>query len=493
MTKLVLDSKILLEGVQDIPQQSVEELKKRSSLPNPLYLRKLALRMPIWNTPKNVQLWESINHNGVKSVVLHRGALRMVLSVIRKHGGKINITDNRCLKSTVSFATRPLLRDYQQSALPPSIAEEQGMLIAPAGSGKTEIGMALIAEIQQPTLWLTHTTDLLEQATRRAKAALGISGKQLGAYGSGKRQLGTHLTVATVQTLAKMTEAQLTEFGKNFGMVIVDEAHRAAAGIETMKSFERVLSYMPAYYRFGLTASEHRSDGLMETVYHIIGPKFHEIFREAIPEYLIVPSVQFIYTGWTWSYDQSKYDRLPFSLMLSEMSEDARRNELLVRNILQYGVGHMNLILGDTLAGLQLLRNEVAEIAGDHRCVFIHGGTPKKERTKAVADMRHGKKQFMFATYALAKEGLDIPCLDRLFLTTPKKDRTVVEQSIGRISRPFEGKADAIVYDYVDSHPLCLRHARERIKTVYTPQACPLSGWQNSRKNTLETLKTAFN
>ena len=74
----------------------------------------------------------------------------------------------------------------------------------------------------------------------------------------------------------------------------------------------------------------------------------------------------------------------------------------------------------------------------------------KAEREQAIEDMRIGKKRYLFASYRLAKEGLDIPRLDRLYLTTPQKDYAVIVQSVGRIARTFEGKEQPICYDYVD-------------------------------------------
>jgi superfamily II DNA or RNA helicase len=56
----------------------------------------------------------------------------------------------------------------------------------------------------------------------------------------------------------------------------------------------------------------------------------------------------------------------------------------------------------------------------------------------------------IFATYALAKEGLDLPNLTRLILATPQKDFAIVKQSVGRIERNIEGKTTPIVYDLVD-------------------------------------------
>ena len=75
----------------------------------------------------------------------------------------------------------------------------------------------------------------------------------------------------------------------------------------------------------------------------------------------------------------------------------------------------------------------------------------RTERECAMEDIRSGKKHYLFATYRLAKEGIDIPRLDRLFLTTPQKDYAIVVQSVGRIARTFEGKSDPVCYDYVDN------------------------------------------
>ena len=100
--------------------------------------------------------------------------------------------------------------------------------------------------------------------------------------------------------------------------------------------------------------------------------------------------------------------------------------------------------------------------------------TPKKgkaEREKAIEDMRSGKKKDLFATYSLAKEGLDIPRLERLFLTTPQKDYAVVTQSIGRIARVFEGKAEPIAYDFVDNISYLVKSYKKRC-TTYRKNGC---------------------
>ena len=78
--------------------------------------------------------------------------------------------------------------------------------------------------------------------------------------------------------------------------------------------------------------------------------------------------------------------------------------------------------------------------------------------------MRIGNKKYLFATYSLAKEGLDIPCLERLFMATPIKDYAVVTQSIGRIARVYEGKAEPIVLDFVDNIGYLIKSYKERCR-----------------------------
>ena len=85
--------------------------------------------------------------------------------------------------------------------------------------------------------------------------------------------------------------------------------------------------------------------------------------------------------------------------------------------------------------------------------------------------MRTGKKKYLFATYSLAKEGLDIPCLERLYLTTPQKDYAVVTQSIGRIARTCEGKENPVAYDFVDNIVYLIKSYKKRC-SIYKKNGC---------------------
>lgn len=96
----------------------------------------------------------------------------------------------------------------------------------------------------------------------------------------------------------------------------------------------------------------------------------------------------------------------------------------------------------------------------------------KAEREQAIEDMRTGAKKYLFATYSLAKEGLDIPRLERLFLTTPQRDYAVITQSIGRVARTFNGKADPVCYDFIDWDIKSLARAYSSRRGIYRKNNC---------------------
>ena len=73
-----------------------------------------------------------------------------------------------------------------------------------------------------------------------------------------------------------------------------------------------------------------------------------------------------------------------------------------------------------------------------------------------------GELDCIFATYQLAKEGLDVPNLNYVILATPEHDKTTVIQSVGRVGRKADGKEYGTVIDFVDEFGLYKKWSRER-------------------------------
>ena len=163
-----------------------------------------------------------------------------------------------------------------------------------------------------------------------------------------------------------------------------------------------------------------------------------------------------------------------YAKLITYLTENTARNKLIVDSIEK----RPSLILSDRLNHLEEMMYLLpADMRKD--AVMVSGKmTTKKgkaEREKAIEDMRTGRKKYLFATYSLAREGLDIPCLERLYLTTPQKDYAVITQSIGRIARTYEGKADPICYDFVDDVGYLVKSYKKRCST-YRKNNCYFIG-----------------
>jgi superfamily II DNA or RNA helicase len=261
--------------------------------------------------------------------------------------------------------------------------------------------------------------------------------------------------------------------------ILVHNCHLVFKDAAKSRMFESVISQLPAFYRFGLTASEHRSDGLIETMFHVIGPKFYEVAQDDPRLSVMVPRVEFIETD--FEYDQGvdedgEKEMLSTQQMYVAMRCCERRN-YIIKEILGGMIAGVDycLCLGDSLAHLKELCEYVKEFYRA-KAAFVCCETPKKERDAIMSGMREGRYMYLFATKQLSKLGLDIPRLNKLVLLTPHKDSTTTQQSTGRLMRPFEGKGVPVVYDLWDSKILaCQKWARERAK-VYRDLGCKVKG-----------------
>jgi len=102
------------------------------------------------------------------------------------------------------------------------------------------------------------------------------------------------------------------------------------------------------------------------------------------------------------------------------------------------------------------------------RKLLVAAGVPGKDIGDYVGGMseseldRSKAKPIILATYAMMKEGTNIPWLDTVILCTPKSD---VRQAVGRIRREYPGKKQAVVMDIRDDDsPVFKGYARSREK-----------------------------
>ena len=428
--------------------------EKNLIVANPEWEKKFRMKLWLGDTPEKLWLYKV----DAGALILPFGVFKTIYPMIAGADITVDFPDTR----PIDFKSTIKLFDYQEPAVNALYAAGMGILESKAGSGKTQMGLALAARLGCKTLWLTHTHDLLDQSRKRAAEYMDNS--LFGEITSGKVNIGKGITFATVQTLVKQ---DLTKFRDTWDCVIVDECHRVAGSPTTFNQFGRVLSSLACRHKYGLSATVHRADGLTKCIFMYLGNIAYSVPDEAVADKVMKVRVQPRYTGSRIHPSCLDTDgTLVHAKLINYLAGNSRRNFFIANDLVE-NADHYNLVLSDRLEHLRWLMSCMPDELQD-QCVMIDGSmTTKKakaEREQAIEDMRCGKKRYLFASYRLAKEGLDIPRLDRLYLTTPQKDFAVIVQSVGRIARTFEGKANPLCYDYVDDIDYLVNAYKQRCR-----------------------------
>ena len=427
--------------IEDPTPEVKEWVKANLRFPNPEYVKKERMGFWLGKTPKELWLYE---RDG-KTWILPFGVIREIMPMLR---GSSVYCDFR-QDNVISYGGTPVdLYDYQRDAVAAMIEAKYGILKSKPGSGKTQMGIAMIKATRRRALWLCHTADLLKQSMDRAKQY--IDEDMIGTITEGKVNIGVGVTFATIQTMANL---ELQQFRNYWDVVIVDECHRCSASATTFTRYEKVLNHLAARHKWGLTATPNRSDGLIKATFALLGNIAYAVPDEAVAGRTMGVKIRKIETETELTDDCLNDDgTVNYTKLIEVLTTDWERNKLIAKCIMDCN-GHSCLILSDRLNQLELIR-KMLTYEMQEQSAFINGKMQsrkaKAEREQALEDMRTGKLKYLFASYSLAKEGLDVPRLDRLFLASPCKYSAIITQAVGRVQRTFQDKETPVVYDFVD-------------------------------------------
>lgn len=389
-------------------------------------------------------------------LVLPFGVLYSIWPYIKNSEKTLNFNSNNEI-SIKHMIPRLKPFEYQEKAINYMIKAKGGVLCAPCGSGKTLMGIEIFKRIGKKTLWLCHTKDLLNQAKKDMENQ--YPGIKIGLATDGKLEIGEDVTISTVQTLEKIDKELYKDC---FDVVIIDECVHCVSAPTQMKMFGKVISGIPARYKFGLTATPHRNDGMIKAMYAYIGcnpfGKFEPTYKVDRDEVDTMPAIHEkveITTG----YDSSStiYDAagmLVYNELINSLSLNEYRNELIIENIIKCNEeGRKQIVLTWRVEHCKIMVEKLQKKGIN--AVLCVGDTKNKDRQKILN--QEIKWDVLVSTYSLLKEGVSIKELDTLHIATPLKEKGTTVQCAGRIERKLENKKQPIIYDYVDMDiPYCV-------------------------------------
>ena len=347
------------------------------------------------------------------------------------NGSTINLKFNGSLRKE----QEPIVKLYQEAAL----KNGGGLISLKCGGGKTVLALYIISLLKVKTIVVVHKDFLMTQWRDRILQFLPEAK-------IGKIQQNTvdienkDIVLAMVQSLS-MKEYEPETF-TSFGLAIFDECHHLGAEV-----FHKSMPKVASQYMLGLSATPNRKDGLRKVFEWYIGPLVYGT-KEKNTDYIETRIYEYYNENKQYCKEEILYNgKTCMPRMINNISEFQPRSDFINQIVMkEYSTGRKILILSDRRGYLDQTKQWLNEnIQKNCAGLYVGGMKPSELRDSQ-------EKDIILGTFSMASEGMDIPKLNTIVLSSPKSD---VVQSVGRILRE---KADVrkfhpLVIDIKDIHP----------------------------------------
>lgn len=389
----------------------------------------------------------SINKNFNKNIIFKLYLENQNQLCIPKYYGikNIGVPDIDDIEEGISIKVNFVgsMRDYQNKILnilmPKFLNEKGGCLCVPPGKGKTAMGLNILTKLKKKTIIIVHKSFLLNQWKERITQF--VPDAKIGIIQQNKVDIeDKDIVIGMLQSIS-MKNYDLSIF-EDFGLTIIDEVHHLGAQV-----FSNLFKKVNTKYMLGLSATPYREDKLEKVInWHIGDILYYESSKVNQNQ-----NIQVLLCHYT-SNDKlfkivinNRTNTAQISTMITNITNIHDRTKTIINLILQIKQKENKrkfLVLSDRIEHLERMKHLVNENS-DYSTSFYIGGM--KEQKLKEAELA----EIIFSTYQMSSEGLDIPTLNTIVLTTSRKN---VEQSVGRILRKQDGyDVEPLIIDIVDN------------------------------------------
>lgn len=450
----VVTGSLLFVEKEGLSSSLLNRVKRLAAFQNPEFYKKQSLRLSTALTPRVICCAEEFpRHLGIP-----RGCLDQLLELLQTVGIKVNLIDERFQGTKIEAAFHGRLTPAQEAATAELRSHDDGVLVAPSGSGKTVVGISMVAARRTNTLVLVHRSPLLEQWRSQLANFLAVDPARIGQIGGGKNKPSGFVDVAMLQSLVR--KGTVKDFVTDYGHVIVDECHHLPA-----VTFEQVLRRVKARYVLGLTATPYRRDGQQPIILMQCGPVRHVIKQKdqgdqvSLRHLLILRETAFVTAP--EEHEPSIHD------IYAALAADETRNQLILDDLLQaVGEGRSPILLTERRDHVEFFAKRLAGAVPN--VVVLRGGMGSRQRrelAEQISSIPDSANRVLLATGRYIGEGFDDARLDTLLLAMPVSWKGTLVQYAGRLHRLHSGKAEVRIYDYVDlGNTTLLRMFQKRLR-----------------------------
>ncbi|MBM3673044.1 MAG: DUF3427 domain-containing protein [Actinobacteria bacterium] len=359
--------------------------------------------------------------------------------------------DDKSVGPRVLFDIRPY--PFQEQILEQLDVERErhgrwhNLVVAATGTGKTVVAAFDYRRLREQfgdlsLLFVAHRKEILEQSLEQFRGVLRDPNFGELFVGGIRPSEGKHV-FASVQSLANVDLASIPP--DRFGMVIVDEFHRAAA-----PTYERLLNHFTPKVLLGLTATPERMDGRDVSVW--FGKRFATELRlwDALAQQLLSPFHYFgLHDGTDLQQVEWKRGGYELAQLDALYTGNDRRVQLVLDRLHEHVAepGRMRA-LGFCVSVWHAEYMALRFTEAGFNAVAVTGKTPEHDRDAALTALEAGDVQIVFSVDVL-NEGVDVPSVDTVLMLRPTESATVFLQQLGRGLRLASGKSHLTVLDFI--------------------------------------------
>ncbi len=423
---------------------------------------------------ETVKLWKETDD---KSIMIPRGLTHLVPEC----ADKVNYTT--LTQKPTSPGDYEGLRDYQakvgDSVLRALEKYGGGIIQVATGGGKSYMAGWLAKQLIRngyivftTSLSIDLTLQLREFARKWGVDAVAVTVQTLyrrilgekNGNGNGSEEDEEDKVIQQYMDVEDLTKQQEDELRRMFFnrkvAVILDEAHHVPS--HTVK---RIMSEAGDgnALRIGLSATPWRNDGRDLEVEGYVGPIVEPRVTSTFliqHGYAVPVTIHLIRTG-HWDCGGGSYASVRKCL-----SRSTDRNNLIldiVRN-----AEKPTLVLTTLIEHAEALHKLIKQVIPETEVVT--GVVKGDVRAQVFNRIKTGETKVLVAT-TLADEGLDLPPLRSLVLTLGGKSKTRTLQRVGRVTRVWQGKDHAEVYDLWDKVQFFNEQGEARVRLYRTEPA----------------------